>query len=125
MDWLGIWRENIAMGLTTWAEDSSLQTVRSECHAWGSSPNIEFYRTVLGIDTDAPGFAKIKIEPHLGHLKKVSGEIPHPGGKVSVKYVLEGSKWRVNISLPVNTSGSFIWKAKTYALKAGANAFVI
>ena len=121
--WLGIWRENIAMGLTTWAEDSSLQTVRSECHAWGASPNIEFYRTVLGIDSDAPGFAKVKIAPHLGTLTKVSGEIPHPEGKVAVAYSLKGKKWQVNISLPSKTSGTFIWKGKTYLLKAGTNVF--
>lgn len=120
--WLGIWRENIAMGLTTWAEDSSLQTVRSECHAWGSSPNIEFYRTVLGIDSDAPGFAKVKVAPHLGTLTKVSGSIPHPEGKVAVAYSLEGKKWKVSISLPAKTSGTFIWKGKTYPLKPGDNA---
>ncbi|WP_116789824.1 alpha-L-rhamnosidase-related protein [Flavobacterium psychrotrophum] len=120
--WLGIWRENIAMGLTTWAEDSSLQTVRSECHAWGSSPNIEFYRTVLGIDSDAPGFAKVKVAPHLGILTKVSGSIPHPEGKVAVAYSLEGKKWKVSISLPAKTSGTFIWKGKTYPLKPGDNA---
>jgi hypothetical protein len=125
MSYLGIWRENIAMGLTTWAEYSDVNTSRSDCHAWGSSPNIEFYRTVLGIDSDAPGFSKIKIEPHLGSLTNVDGEIPHPAGKVAVKYALEGGKWKINISLPLKTTGTFVWKAKTYALKAGANSFVI
>jgi hypothetical protein len=125
MSWLDIWRENIAMGLTTWAEYSDINTSRSDCHAWGASPNIEFYRTVLGIDSYAPGFSKIKIEPHLGTLTNVDGEIPHPDGKVAVKYILEGSKWKINISLPLKTSGIFVWKAKTYLLKAGANSFVI
>lgn len=125
MDWLGIWRENIKLGLTTWAEDSSLHTVRSECHAWGASPNIEFFRIVLGIDTDAPGFAKVKIEPHLGTMTKVSGEMPHPNGKVAVNYELKKNKWQMNINLPNTTTGKFIWKGKTYELKAGVNAITI
>lgn len=125
MNRLDIWRENIAIGMTTWAEDSNLQTVRSECHAWGSSPNIEFYRTVLGIDSYAPGFSKIKIEPHLGTLTNVSGEIPHPDGKVAVSYALTKGKWKINASLPLNTSGILIWKAKEYLLKAGNNSFVL
>ncbi len=124
MSWLGIWRENIKMGLTTWAEDSSLQTVRSECHAWGSSPNIEFFRTVLGIDSDAPGFSKVRVEPHLGSITKVSGEIPHPQGKVAVSYKRERKKWKMNISLPPNTTGIFVWKAKNYTLNEGENSFV-
>ena len=125
MNWLDIWRENIAVGMTTWAEDSSLGTVRSECHAWGASPNIEFFRTVLGIDSYAPGFTKIKIEPHLGTLTKVSGEIPHPNGKVAVDYKLSNNKLKAKISLPQNTSGIFVWKGKQYPLKAGENSLAI
>ena len=125
MDWLDIYRENMAMGLTTWAEVSDVNTTRSDCHAWGSSPNIEFFRTVLGIDSYAPGFKKIKITPHLGTLTNVSGEIPHPNGKVAVSYVLEKDKWNIKISLPPQTSGQFIWKNKTYLLKAGENDWVI
>ncbi|MGI4751449.1 MAG: alpha-L-rhamnosidase C-terminal domain-containing protein [Janthinobacterium lividum] len=124
-NWLGIWRENIKMGMTTWAEDSSLQTVRSECHAWGSSPNIEFFRTVLGIDSDAPGFAKIKIEPHLGTITKVSGQIPHPNGKIAVEYILKRDKWKMRINLPQNTSGVFVWKSKSYPLQTGENLLTI
>jgi hypothetical protein len=125
MNWLDVWRDNIKMGLTTWAEVSDLQHTRSDCHAWGASPNIEFFRTVLGIDSYAPGFAKIKIEPHLGSLKKVSGNIPHPNGKVFTSYELENNKWNIKISLPENTSGILVWKAKIYLLKAGMNSFLI
>jgi alpha-L-rhamnosidase len=125
MSWLGIYRENIAMGLTTWAEYSDVNTTRSDCHAWGASPNIEFFRTVLGIDSYAPGFKKIKIEPHLGAITKVSGSIPHPDGKVDVSYLLDKDKWHIDIRLPDKTSGIFVWKKKTYLLKAGRNLFVI
>jgi alpha-L-rhamnosidase len=125
MNWLGAWRNNIKMGLTTWAEESNLETTRSDCHAWGSSPNIEFFRTVLGIDSYAPGFTQIKIEPHLGKLTKASGEIPHPNGKIAVSYVLIRSKWKIDITLPQNTPGIFIWKGTTYPLKAGNNLFTI
>jgi hypothetical protein len=125
MNWLGIYRQNIAMGLTTWAEYSDVNTTRSDCHAWGASPNIEFFRTVLGIDSYAPGFAKIKIEPHLGALKDISGEIPHPNGKVFAGYKFENGRWQINVNLPHTTTGILVWKAKQYMLKAGNNSFVI
>jgi len=125
MKWLDIYRQNIAAGLTTWAEYSDVNTTRSDAHAWGASPNIEFFRTVLGIDSYAPGFSKIKVEPHLGTITKVSGEIPHPNGKVAVAYSLDKNIWKIKINLPQNTSGIFIWKQKTYPLKAGENLFSI
>jgi len=94
---------------------------KSLCHAWGASPNIEFFRTVLGIDSYAPGFRKIKIEPHLGDLANVSGEIPHPNGKVAVAYTFDKDKWKIKIVLPEKTSGILVWKTKKYPLKAGEN----
>uniref|UniRef100_UPI003D7F72B3 alpha-L-rhamnosidase C-terminal domain-containing protein n=1 Tax=Pedobacter sp. TaxID=1411316 RepID=UPI003D7F72B3 len=121
----GIWRENIKLGLSTWAEDSSLHTVRSDCHAWGASPNIDFFKVVLGISSDAPGFSQVKIKPHLGAMKKVSGEMPHPKGKVSVSYLMKKNNWEININLPQETTGKFEWKGKTYLLNAGANSFKI
>lgn len=125
MQWLDIWRQNIALGLTTWAEDSSLETVRSECHAWGASPNIEFFRTVLGVDSDAPGFSKVRIKPHLGSLTKVRGLVPHPEGTVAVSYHLQGDKWKININLPSGITGVFEWGGKSYELQSGTNSFVI
>ncbi len=121
--WLEIWRKNLEMGLTTWAEDSNIDYARSDCHAWGSSPNIEFFRTVLGVDTDAPGFREIRVEPHLGSLTRASGEIPHPAGIVKVAYALEDGVWHVNVTLPEETSGRLVWKGREHPLKAGVNSF--
>ena len=123
LKWLDIWKQNIDMGLTTWAEISEIDNARSDCHAWGSSPNIEFFRTILGIDTDAPGFKKVKIEPHLGDLKKAKGNMPHPNGFISANYQFENGKWNIELTLPEKTTGRFVWKGKTYSLKPGTNNF--
>ena len=125
LNWLSIWRNDMAYGLSTWAEISDVVNNRSDCHGWGASPNIEFFRTVLGIDSYAPGYAQVKIEPHLGTLTNASGSIPHPNGTVSVSYVLQNDKWKIGIDLPQNTTGIFVWKGTTYQLKAGENVFVI
>ena len=125
LNWLGVWRDNINMGMTTWGEISDLEHTRSDCHGWGASPNIEFFRTVLGIDSYAPGFRRVKVEPHLGDLKLASGEIPHPNGAIAVDYAFKGGKWAIHVNLPQKTDGVFIWKGKSYPLKAGNNAFDI
>ena len=126
LDRLQIWKDNLAMGLTTWAEISDINNARSDCHAWGASPNIEFFRTVLGIDTDAPGFNKIKIEPNLGSLTKASGSMPHPKGEIKVSYNVNAqSKLSAVISIPEGTSGVFVWKGKEHVLKSGETRFRI
>lgn len=121
LDWLDIWRKNIDLGLTTWGEDSQVESTRSDCHAWGSSPNIEFFRILLGIESDAPYFEKVKIEPHLGTINKIGGEIPHPKGIISVNYDHTDGVLKAEIFLPAGISGTFIWKGKGHELKAGNN----
>jgi hypothetical protein len=118
------WKENLAMGMTTWAETDDINLTRSDCHAWGSSPNIELFRIVLGIDSDAPGFAKVKIEPHPGSIQHLSGTMPHPKGNIKVDYKKTPSgKWDFMIDLPASIAGTFVWKGKTRSLKQGTNRF--
>ncbi|MEI8085340.1 MAG: alpha-L-rhamnosidase C-terminal domain-containing protein [Paludibacter sp.] len=121
MKWLDKWRQNMSMGLTTWAETSDLNTTRSDCHAWGSSPNIEFFRILLGVDSDAPGFSKVKIEPHLGDLRVIGGRIPHPNGMIIVNYKVTDRKFIADIDLPKNTTGRFLYNGKDYKLNEGKN----
>jgi alpha-L-rhamnosidase len=121
LDLLGDWKDQLNNGLTTWAEISDHNNARSDCHAWGSSPNIEFFRIILGIDSDAPGFRKVKIEPHLGNLPEASGKMPHPAGAISVRYYQEKSQWKALVNLPKDITGRFVWKGKEYALAGGEN----
>ncbi len=125
LTWLDTWRENISMGLTTWGETPDLNKTRSDCHAWGSSPNIEFFRTILGIDSDGLGFSKVKIEPHLGNIKNISGSIPHPNGTVSASYSFDNNNWTIQIDLPKKVTGTFVWKGKKMILKEGKNRFML
>jgi alpha-L-rhamnosidase len=123
LKWLKKWDENIAMGLTTWAEMSNVAGSRSDCHAWGSSPNVELYRTVLGITSADPGFKTIFIEPHLGDITNIKGTMPHPEGQVSVSYVKDKKgKWIIDIEIPENTVGELSWNDKRYPLEVGKNS---
>ena len=129
LSWLDKWRENIANGLTTWCETSDVNTSRSDCHAWGASPNIEFFRILLGIDSASPAFRTVRIAPCLGDIRKIRGTMPHPDGTITVAYEYrkQGRGRNANtcfcadIELPASVSGEFVWNEKTYPLHGGKN----
>ncbi len=120
---LNIWKENLDMGLTTWAETSDVSTSRSDCHAWGASPNIEFFRIVLGIESVGEGFGRVKVTPHLSYLENVSGSIPHPKGTIVVSYKKKDGIWNILIKIPSGVLGTFAWEGKEYPIKGGTNVF--
>ena len=117
---LGPWREMLRDGLTTWAEWNGPDS-RSDCHAWGASPNFELLRTVAGIEPSAPGFKRVRIAPHLGDLKQLSAHMPHPAGTIQVQFTRDGSELRADINLPSGTSGELEWTGETRALQPGVN----
>jgi hypothetical protein len=123
LDLLDDWRGMIANGLTTFAEweERPDDPPRSDCHAWSASPNIEIFRTVLGIDSMAPGFGRVAVRPHLGKLKGARGSIPHPKGTVEVDLQPQS----VTVILPKGITGEFEWKGKKRPLTEGANRFAI
>jgi hypothetical protein len=41
---------------------------------------------VLGIEPAAPGFAKVRITPHLGSLAWAEGSYPTPRGVIRVRH---------------------------------------
>jgi hypothetical protein len=124
---LGEWESMLSRGLTTFAEryERPGDPSRSDCHAWSSSPNFEVFRTVLGIDTAAPGFQRVRVRPFLGALERVSGSIPHPNGEVAVTLERTGSSLRAAVTLPAGVSGEFSWKGIQRPLAPGANAFIV
>ncbi len=122
LEQLDDWRGMLANGLTTFAEvvDRPGQPTRSDCHAWSASPNIELMRTVLGVDSAAPGFSRVVVRPHLGQLKFVEGAVPHSQGMIEVRVEAAGN---VRVNSPVD--GEFLWRGQRHELHAGANRFTV
>ena len=58
----------------------------SFCHGWASGPTTWLSRHVLGIEPVEAGFAKVRIEPHLGNLTWAEGTFPTPKGVIKVSH---------------------------------------
>lgn len=114
---LAPWRAMLARGLTTFAERPP--PTRSDCHAWSAHPNVGLLAIVAGIESAAPGFAKVAIAPHLGPLTELSATMPHPLGTIAVSYHRTVHGISAEITLPKNLSGTFLWHGKTAALSSG------
>jgi alpha-L-rhamnosidase len=118
LEMLGPWRRMLAEGLTTWAETNE-PDVRSDCHAWGASPNFELFRTVLGIDSAAPGFRRVVVRPFLGGLTRAKGAIPHPRGEIAVSLARAGGRLEAEIGLPQGVDGELVWGEARRPLPSG------
>lgn len=113
------WRRMLADGLTTWAE-TDVQP-RSDCHAWGASPNVEVFRTLLGIEPAAPGYRRVRVAPQPGELPVLSGVVPHPRGEIRVALERRGEVWHAEVTLPSDTDGDFVWGGEVRPLRPGVN----
>lgn len=87
------WRAMMATDLTTWPEEPFL--ARSYCHAWSATPIYELLAEILGIKPAAPGFARVRIEPHCWDLTWAEGSVPTPHGTVTVRWQLDGNRFTV------------------------------
>lgn len=58
----------------------------SFCHGWAGGPTAWLSKNVLGVTPVAPGCAKVRITPHLGHLAWAEGTYPTPKGPIHVRH---------------------------------------
>lgn len=57
---------------------------KSLCHAWGASPIYLLGKYYLGVKPTSPGYATYVVEPQLGGLQWMQGEVPTPTGNINV-----------------------------------------
>src|SRR5260370_13607515 len=93
LDELTPWHNMLQMGLSTWAEQP--EPTRSDCHAWRASPNYDLLTVVAGIQSAAPGFAQVRIEPHLGKLTHLDAAMPPADEQIKVSAKLTAKEWQV------------------------------
>jgi hypothetical protein len=120
---LKTWRDLLGMHYSSWPEErdgagqgGQGQSTRSDSHAWSAHPTADLLGIVAGIGPDAPGYARVKVEPALGSLKTLSATAATPQGPVSVRYRVKGTTLNAEITRPSNLPGDFIWNGKRYPL---------
>jgi hypothetical protein len=115
---LAPWRGMLDLGLTTVPETP--EPTRSDSHAWSAHPNYGLLATVLGVRPAEPGFARVRIAPHLGPLQRAEGRVPHPRGEIVVRLQRSpGGGLQGEITLPVGVTGVLEWGGKAIDLRAG------
>lgn len=120
---LTTWRRLLAQNFTTWPETPDPS--RSDSHAWSAHPTADLLRLVAGIQPASPGFATVRIAPHLGALTRLDAAMAHPRGAVEAHYEKRAQKLEVTIGLPARTTGHFEWCGQRRALHAGINRFAV
>jgi alpha-L-rhamnosidase len=113
------WRKLLPLHFSTWPEIPG--DTRSDSHAWSAHPIYDMLTLVAGIEPGSPGFATVRIAPHLGPLDHLIATFPHPLGDITVEYHREGSDLTATITLPANLTGNFIYNGKVHPLKPGLN----
>lgn len=121
VEFLQPWRAMLRRHFTTWPETPDPS--RSDTHAWASHPTSGLTEYVAGIKPGAPGYAAVRIEPHLGTLTSLDAAVAHPRGLIETKYAVRNGGLEVVITLPEGLSGRFAWKGQTRDLKPGKNEF--
>lgn len=123
------WRKLLPLHFSTWPEIPG--DTRSDSHAWSAHPIYDMLTLVAGIEPASPGFATVRIAPHLGSLDHLNATFPHPQGNIQVEYrsssshanpsVKGGAAFDAKIILPGTVTGVFLFHGQSWPLKGGEN----
>ncbi len=125
LDNLDFWYHFLDRGYTTCGETGFASHDRSDCHAWSAHPAYYMLSIVCGIKPANIGFDAVKIKPHLGELKEVKADMPHPKGRIKVEYRRVKKGLQTRVVLPPGMNGSFEYNGKFRMLKSGENSFTL
>jgi hypothetical protein len=113
------WRDLLRMHFTSWPESG--EPARSDTHAWSGHPTYDLLDIVAGIQPAGPGFARVRIEPHLGTLTSLAAGVPTPKGQIEIRYKLCDRVLKAEITLPHGLPGKFVWRRRVISLHEGKN----
>ena len=116
---LAPWRELLPLHFSTWPETPG--ETRSDSHAWSAHPVYDLLTLVAGIEPATPGFASVRIAPHLGPLPSLQASYPHPQGIIQIEYRRHGDSLDARVALPGTLTGAFEYGGQSWPLHPGLN----
>ncbi|GAA4466451.1 glycoside hydrolase family 78 protein [Nibrella saemangeumensis] len=104
------WGYMLSKGATTlWETWAYPDNAPSQNHPMFGSISEWFYRSLLGINAAAPGFARIQIKPQpTGDLTWAKGSYHSVRGPIGSNWKREGERFTLQVSIPANTTAE-IW----------------
>ncbi|HET6196445.1 MAG TPA: alpha-L-rhamnosidase C-terminal domain-containing protein, partial [Acetobacteraceae bacterium] len=108
------WRELLKLNFSTWPE--SRGETRSDSHAWSAHPTADLLGVVAGIQPAAPGYARVRIEPHLGNLTRLDATTATPSGPVRVRFSVSDGRQNFEIDKPADLPAEFVWLGTSISL---------
>ncbi|RJP30988.1 MAG: hypothetical protein C4527_08610 [Candidatus Omnitrophota bacterium] len=117
------WKNMLETGTSTWWETPEPQSVRSECHAWSSSPTYTFMKVILGVRPVEPGFARAEIRPFPAGLEWAKGTTPTPHGDIHVSWTAK-PEFSLEVTLPESVKADVILpNGQKFEAGAGKSVF--
>jgi alpha-L-rhamnosidase len=95
---------------STWPEVPG--NTRSDSHAWSAHPIYDLLTLVAGIEPASPGFATVRIAPHLGNCPRSPARSRIPQGLIKVEYRRKGSTLHADHHPPRHADRNFSSTAK-------------
>jgi alpha-L-rhamnosidase len=111
------WGHMLDKGATTlWESWDFPETVPSRNHPMFGSVDEWFYRSLLGINYDAPGFEKIIIKPQpTGNLTEAKGSYQSVRGRIISDWKIERGQFVFKVTIPVNTTAQIFLPSRENA----------
>jgi len=104
------WGHMLNEGATTlWETWAYPERAPSQNHPMFGSIDEWFYRSILGINPTAPGFASIQIKPQpAGDLTWAKGSYNSIRGNIISDWKIQGKKYSLKVSIPANIKAE-VW----------------
>jgi len=118
--WLGMLDFGSTVSMETW--NTKVDSRIDLTHLWGAAPLNHLIRHVAGVTPLEPGFAKVRVAPSPGTLKKIRTTVPTVRGPVALDLSFANGTVSGSVILPSGVDGVFEWNGRTAILASGANA---
>ena len=93
---------------------------KSLCHAWGASPVYLLGKYYLGVRPTKPGYEEYIVEPSLGDLEWMEGDVPTPQGMIHI-YI---DHKQVKVNATTAGKGSLVLGNQRYDIEPGKELVV-